>query len=200
MLKDELIRRYGVLAQVGDFEGRSWRPGGVLVVGQDAGITTGAKVHEVLMLDDERSALARFVAESLLRPLDLTLEEVAAVNLIETRFRISLYNIAADLGWPLARLVVELSKESWSTLEGKIKKHQPERILTMGRPTFEAVVQALGIEARWDKSIVGRPIPVNIARRKIDWIPCIHLHTWIRWQRYYGEVLPARLMAAARAS
>lgn len=187
---DELIKKYGTKKRVPDYKGRRWKQGGLMLVGQDPGITTETEVCTVLMLDNKESSLAKYVLKNILKPLRLKIEEIVAVNLIEMHFGTSVRKIAQEQRIPFAKLVYKLT--DWNCFLEKIKKYQPSKIVTLGKPVFDTFTEKLNTGEKWDKSKVGIPEIVEIASQKIMWIPCVHMNTFRRWKKYY-KCQPSKL-------
>ena len=179
-----------------DYVGRRWKPGGLVIVGQDPGVATRSRVRTVLMLDNRGCALSKYIERDILGPVGLDVNRICAINLVPDNPGASLYVQSARSGVPFYDLVTSLAKDTWPSFEMKMRTYQPGFILTLGKPVFLALNSILNLNLKWNPEVVGKITPIRIADRSLGWIPCVHIRTYRRHE-YYRREQPSRLRQIA---
>ena len=90
----EIIKKYKTTNSVKDFIGKNYNHK-IAIIGQDPSITTknNKLINTVLMLDDKNSRLYQYISIEMLGPLNLSVDEIIAFNLIPIQLSSSILKI-----------------------------------------------------------------------------------------------------------
>ena len=174
---EKLINKYQNNENIKDFKGIDYKTGGIAMIGQDPGITTQSTVDTVLMLDNEESNLFKYVKKNILNPLDVSINEIIAINLIEKQFTTSLRNIAKREKVSFYLLVSKIAQKYFSLFEIKLSKYKPKYLITLGKPVFHFLLSKSIKKSLELKKVFARKIPIAINKEQYILIPCVHYNS-----------------------
>lgn len=176
-LIDKLINKYQKNKIIKDFIGIDYKTDGIAIVGQDPGITTQSIVNTVLMLDNEESQLFKYINKNILNPLDVSINEIIAINLIEKQFTTSLRDIAKGEKVSFYLLVSKIAQKYFSLFEIKLSKYKPKYLITLGKPVFHFLLSQSNKKSLEMKEVFARKIPIVINKEQYILIPCVHYNS-----------------------
>ena len=174
---EKLINKYQNNETIKDFKGIDYKTGGIVIIGQDPGITTQSTVDTVLMLDNEKSNLFKYVKKNILDPLDVSINAIVAINLIESKFTTSLRNITKKEKVSFYLLVSKIAQEYFSLFEMKLSKYKPKYLITLGKPVFYFLLSKSNAKSLELKKVFARKIPIAINQERYILIPCVHYNS-----------------------
>ncbi len=183
---DELRLKYEIDDVIPDFKGDKYTTNGIAIVGQDSGITTSSKVKTVLMLDNFRASLYRYISKNILEKLNRDVEKVVAFNLIKFNFSTSIRKIAKTEGYSFYKFTDYLAEQSYQTFLRKLKDYKPKYLITLGKPVFHFLCKK-SKEHLELKKIFPTQIKIEIENHKFILIPCVHMNTYNIYRRVYGK-------------
>ena len=177
----EIIKKYKTTNSVKDFIGKNYNHK-IAIIGQDPGITTknNMLVNTVLMLDDKKSRLYRYISNEILSSLDLSINEIAAFNLIPIQLSSSILKISQLEKINFYSFVYQLAEYYYPAFLIKLRKYQPEYIISLGKPVFEFLKRKGNLKIGAIKEVFARPFPIYIDKRKFILIPCVHYNSRFR--------------------
>ena len=177
----EIIKKYKTTNSVKDFIGKNYNRK-MVIIGQDPSITTknNMLVNTVLMLDDKKSRLYRYISNEILSSLDLSINEIAAFNLIPIQLSSSILKISQLEKINFYSFVYQLAEYYYPAFLIKLRKYQPEYIISLGKPVFEFLKRKGNLKIGAIKEVFARPFPIYIDKRKFILIPCVHYNSRFR--------------------
>ncbi len=177
----EIIKKYKTTNTVKDFVGKNYNRK-MVIIGQDPSITTknNMLVNTVLMLDDKKSRLYRYISNEILSSLDLSINEIAAFNLIPIQLSSSILKISQLEKINFYFFVYQLAEYYYPAFLIKLRKYQPEYIISLGKPVFEFLKRKGNLKIGAIKEVFARPFPIYIDKRKFILIPCVHYNSRFR--------------------
>ena len=177
----EIIKKYKKNNSVKDFIGKKYNHK-IAIIGQDPGITTknNKLVNTVLMLDDKNSRLYQYISKEILGPLNLSIDEIVAFNLIPIQLSSSILKISQQHKIDFYSFVYQLAEYYYPTFLKKISKYQAEYIISLGKPVFEFLKRKGNLKIGAIKEVFARPFPIYIDKRKHILIPCVHYNSRFR--------------------
>ncbi len=174
---EKLINKYQNNEIIKDFKGIDYKTGGIAIIGQDPGITTQSTVDTVLMLDNVKSNLFKYVKKNILDPLDISINEIIAINLIEKQFNTSLRDIAKREKVSFYLLVSKIAQKYFSLFEMKLSKYKPKYLITLGKPVFHFLLSKSSAKSLELKRVFAREIAIAINKEQYILIPCVHYNS-----------------------
>lgn len=159
----------------------------ILIVGQDPTIRSG-EAATVLMLDLPRNPVYNFIKGKILNPLDLTLDDIAATNVVKCTFpgnrppnsiarenRVQLRDESRAQG---IRVETAFLRPFFDTckqyLVDEIRELRPKVLLSLGEPCHQLLVTSLwwpiGLRL---KEVFGCTFPVETPFT-VGYVPCAH--------------------------
>jgi uracil-DNA glycosylase len=177
----EIIKKYKTTNSVKDFIGKNYNHK-IAIIGQDPGITTknNKLVNTVLMLDDKNSRLYQYISKEILGPLNLSIDEIVAFNLIPIQLSSSILKISQQHKIDFYSFVYQLAEYYYPTFLKELRKYQAEYIISLGKPVFEFLKRKGNLEIGAIKEVFARPVPIYIDKRKFILIPCVHYNSRFR--------------------
>ena len=177
----EIIKKYKTTNTVKDFVGKNYNHK-VAIIGQDPGITTKNNnlVNTVLMLDDKKSNLYKYISEEILNPLNLSINEIIAFNLIPIQLSSSILKISQQQKINFYSFVHHLAEYYYPSFLKKLIEYQPEYIISLGKPVFEFLKRKGSLEIGEIKEMFAQSFPIYIEKRKFILIPCVHYNSRFR--------------------
>ncbi|MFA5055814.1 MAG: hypothetical protein WC562_06555 [Dehalococcoidia bacterium] len=170
-----------------DFRGTDYKKGGLVIVGQDGGITTKSIVRKVLMLDDEDSSLYKYVSQHILSPLNLTVDQIIALNLVNLSFNTSLARIAKWESIPFDDLVNGLAELSYDDFKEKLSKYKPKYVITLGQPVFQFLQRKAGVTFHPIREVFATGIEIVLDNDPLICLPCVHMRTYNVNRKVYKD-------------
>jgi len=176
MLK--IITKYKTTNSVKDFIGNNYNHK-IAIIGQDPSITTknNKLVNTVLMLDDKNFRLHQYISKEILDPLNLSINEIVAFNLIPIQLSSSILNISQQQKIDFYSLVNHLADHYYPSFLKKLCKYKPEYIITLGKPVLDFLKQKGNLEIGEIREVFAQPVPIYINKRKFILIPCVHYNS-----------------------
>ena len=170
-----------------DFQGTDYKKGGLVIVGQDGGITTKSIVGKALMLDDKDSLLYKYISEHILSPLGLEVDQVSAFNLISISFNTSIAEIAKCESISLNDLVSQLAEFTYGDFKDKLVKYKPDYMVTLGNPVFEFLKKKTGITTLPIRDSFAVEYKMVLDGHPIICLPCVHMRTYNVYRKVYKD-------------
>jgi len=159
----------------------------VMLIGQDPTISEKPeRVEYVLMLDQERGALTRWLREEVFGKKYFDSLTLYATNLVKCGFR----ELPSRLGGlKFLRPYFENCKVH---LAEEISRLQPTLVLTLGEPVHQLFMTTLdnrdNIAEDMKEAFTGRFVKAKFRGMEFDYSPCLHIKTF-RVAETYGEKL-----------
>lgn len=176
----EIIKKYKTTNSVKDFIGKNYDRK-MAIIGQDPGITTkNNRVNTVLMLNDKKSRLYRYISKEILNPLNLSVDETVAFNLIPIQLSSSILKISQQHKIDFYSFVYQLAEDYYPTFLQKLSKYQAEYIISLGKPVFEFIKRKGNLEIGAIKEVFAQTFPIYFNKRKFILIPCVHYNSRFR--------------------
>lgn len=159
----------------------------VMLIGQDPTIyEKPERVQYVLMLDQERGALRRWLREEVFGRNYFDSLTLYATNMVKCAFREPPSRLG---GLKFLRPYFENCKQH---LTEEISRFQPTLVLTLGEPAHKLFITTLdnraGIEEDMKEAFTGRFIRAKLRGIEFDYSPCLHIKTF-RVAETYGDKL-----------
>lgn len=183
-MNDNLLN-YITDKKVSPFIGKNSQ-GKVLLVGQDPTVQSKKEIQTVLELDKSTSNLYHFITQGILTPLNLTIDEVYATNIINHFFIKTPKQIAEKIGMPLSSFVNYFADRCFDGFSKEIKGLNPKVIITLGEPVYEFFNYKFELGLDKIKNTFATLIKANILEHDIHLIPCVHYNT-ANLQRHYSH-------------
>jgi uracil-DNA glycosylase len=171
--------------KVSPFIGRNAK-GKVLLVGQDPTIQAKKEIRTVLELDKSNSNLYRFITQDILTPLNLTIDEVYATNIINHFFIKTPKQIAEEIGMSLSSFVNYFAEYCFGEFSKEITGITPKVIITLGEPVYEFFNYKFELGLDKIKNTFATLIKAHILDRNVNLIPCVHYNT-ANLQKHYSN-------------
>ncbi len=177
----EIIKKYKTTNSVKDFIGKNYNYK-IAIIGQDPSITTknNKLINTVLMLDDKNSRLYQYISIEILGPLNLSVDEIIAFNLIHIQLSSSILKITQQHKIDFYSFVYRLAEYYYPTFLKKLHKYQAKYIISLGKPVFEFLKRKGNLKIGAIKEVFARPFPIYIDKRKFILIPCVHYNSRFR--------------------
>lgn len=177
----EIIKKYKTTNSVKDFIGKNYNHK-IAIIGQDPSITTknNKLVNTVLMLDDKKSNLYKYISIEILSPLNLSVDKIVAFNLIPIQLSSSILKISQQHKIDFYSFVYQLAEYYYPTFLKKLSKYQAEYIISLGKPVFEFLKRKDNLKIGAIKEVFARPFPIYIDKKKFILIPCVHYNSRFR--------------------
>jgi len=176
----EIIKKYKTTNSVKDFIGKNYNRK-MAIIGQDPGITTkNNKINTVLMLDNKKSNLYKYVSKEILSPFDLSIDEIVAFNLIPIQLSSSILKISQQRKINFYSFVYQLAEYYYPTFLKKLSKYQPEYVISLGKPVFDFLKQKGNLRTGAIKKVFAQPFPIHFNKIKLILIPCVHYNSRFR--------------------
>lgn len=176
----EIIKKYKTTNSVKDFIGKNYNHK-IAIIGQDPGITTkNNRVNTVLMLNDKKSRLYRYISKEILNPLNLSVDETVTFNLIPIQLSSSILKISQQQKINFYSFVYQLAEYYYPTFLKKLSKYQPEYVISLGKPVFEFLKLKGNLRTGEIKKVFAQPFPIHFNKRKFILIPCVHYNSRFR--------------------
>ncbi|MBA7530566.1 hypothetical protein ES705_22774 [subsurface metagenome] len=177
----EIIKKYKTTNSVKDFIGKNYNHK-IAIIGQDPSITTknNRVVNTVLMLDNKKSNLYKYVSKEILNPFDLSVDEIVAFNLIPIQLSSSILKISQQRKINFYSFVYQLAEYYYPTFLKKLSKYQPEYVISLGKPVFDFLKQKSNLRTGAIKKVFAQPFPIYFNKRKFILIPCVHYNSRFR--------------------
>jgi uracil-DNA glycosylase len=174
----EIIKKYKTTNSVKDFIGKNYNHK-IAIIGQDPSITTknNKLVNTVLMLDDKNSRLYQYISKAILGPLNLSIDEIVAFNLIPIQLSSSILKISQQHKIDFCSFVYQLAEYYYPTFLKKLSKYQAKYIISLGKPVFEFLKRKDNLKIGAIKEVFARPYPIYIDKKKFILIPCVHYNS-----------------------
>ena len=177
----EIIKKYKTTNSVKDFTGKNYNHK-IAIIGQDPSITTknNKLVNTVLMLDDKNSRLYQYISKEILGPLNLSIDEIVAFNLIPIQLSSSILKISQQHKINFYSFVYQLAEYYYPTFLQKLSKYPAEHIISLGKTVFEFLKRKGNLKIGAIKEVFAQPFPIYIDKKKFILIPCVHYNSRFR--------------------
>lgn len=164
----EIIKKYKTTNSIKDFIGKNYNHK-IAIIGQDPSITTknNKLVNTVLMLDDKKSNLYKYISIEILSPLNLSVDKIVAFNLIPIQLSSSILKITQQHKIDFYSFVYQLAEYYYSTFLKKLSKYQAEYIISLGKPVFEFLKRKGNLQIGAIKEVFARPFPIYIDKKSL---------------------------------
>lgn len=159
----------------------------LMLIGQDPTISEKPeRVRYVLMLDQERGALKRWLREEVFGKKYFDSLTLYATNLVKCRFR---ELPSRQGGIKFLRPYFDNCKEH---LAEEVSRFQPTLVLTLGEAAHRLFITTLDnrhdIADRMKVAFTGRFVKAELRGTGFDYSPCLHIHNF-RVAATYGDSL-----------
>ena len=177
----EIIKKHKTTNSVKDFIGNNYNHK-IAIIGQDPSITTknNKLVNTVLMLDDKKSRLYQYISKEIPGPLNLSVDEIVAFNLIPIQLSSSIRKITQQYKIDFYSFVYKLAEYYYLTFLEKLSKYQAKYIISLGKPVFQFLKRKGNLDIGAIKEVFARPFSIYINKRKFILIPCVHYNSRFR--------------------
>ena len=176
----EIFNKFKTTNTVKDYVGKIYNHR-IAIIGQDPGITTkNSKVNTVLMLNDKNSNLYKYISEEILDPLNLSINDIVAFNLIPVQLSSSILNISKQQKINFYSLVDNLAEYYYPSFLEKLKKYKPEYIITLGKPVFDFLKKKGNLKIGEIRKVFANKFPIHFNGSEFILIPGVHYNSRFR--------------------
>ena len=182
-----IVEKYQDNRSIDPFEGSGYRKGGLAIIGQDPGITTTSRITKVLDLDREGSTLHRYISEHILYPLELTVDQIVAFNLIDIHLSTSLHSIAKRENYKFYALIDDLAEMTFNDFIRRVRHYEPGHIVSLGQGVFRFLQKKSNLEPQPLRKAFAENIKMNLEGYSLICLPCVHNRTYYRYNYVYAK-------------
>lgn len=156
----------------------------VLLLGQDPTIDSEKPLQTVLGMRSRSRPLFGYIAGSILYPLGIPIEEVAATNLIKCASLQKPRLIERTQGIPYIEMC---ARNCFRHLKQEIQLMQPRLLISLSQPVLRTLCTLVGREPVWMRDIFAEPMSLTIAGVEMTWLACVHISS--RSKAHYANQL-----------
>jgi len=182
-----IVEKYQDNRHIAPFEGSGYRKGGLAIIGQDPGITTSSRISKVLDLDREGSALHQYISKHILAPLELTVDQIVAFNLIDIRLSTSLHSIANRENYKFYALIDEMAEMTYNGFLRRVRDYEPGYIVSLGQGVFQFLQKKSHLKPQPIKQAFAGSIKMKLEGYSLISLPCVHVRTYNRYNYVYAK-------------
>lgn len=165
-----------------------WKSGSkkrIMLIGQDPTIrNTKREVKKVLMLDDKKGALGRWI-QGFIPNFDE--HEIYATNVVKCTFE----ELPSAKAKNAHKFLEPYFDRCSKYLESEIINYKPQVILTFGEPAHKLFISILkddNLRPKMKEAFKGGFYSVSFGGHKFEYSPCLHISTF-RIAEKYGEAV-----------
>jgi len=181
-----IVEKYQDNRRIDPFEGSGYKKGGLAIIGQDPGTTTPSRITKVLDLDREGSTLHRYISDHILAPLELTVDQIVAFNLIDIHLSTSLNSIAKQEDYGFYNLIDDMAEITYNDFFKRVRDYVPGYIVSLGQGVFLFLQKESNLKPQPLIQAFAENIEMNLGGRPLICLPCVHNRTYYCYNYVYS--------------